>query len=239
MVGHTFFYNHQKLRTLWRILLFISIVCIALLPLLLINNTTVQFLGATLILLFGLYLSSKYVDKRKFSEYGLVLSKQAFKNLFGGFLIGCSSVVLMLFVGKTIGIITISDTILMINSKMIFLFAIKMFLVSILEETFFRGYLFTNFYDGFKSNKISKKQAIFISLILSSALFGVAHFSTNNASVLSLTMLTINGIVWCIPFIITKNLGVSIGLHMAWNFRPYRIYIYVISIDYVSKGNYK
>ena len=94
----------------------------------------------------------------------------------------------------------------MINSKMIFLFAIKMFLVSILEETFFRGYLFTNFYDGFKSNKTSKKQAILISLIISSVLFGLAHFNTSSASVVSLVMLTINGIVWCIPFVITKNL---------------------------------
>jgi membrane protease YdiL (CAAX protease family) len=230
MAGHTFFYNHQKLRTLWRILLFISIFFITLLPLLLINNAIVQFLGATLILLFGLYISSKYVDKRKFSEYGLVLSKQTFKDLFVGFLIGCSSVILMLLIGKTTGTIVISDTIVMINSRMVFLFAIKMFLVSILEETFFRGYLFTNFYDGFKSNKTSKKQAIIISLMVSSVLFGFAHFNTNNASVLSLTMLTIKGIVWCIPFIITKNLGLSIGLHMAWNFTQ-------TSIGFTMSGN--
>ncbi len=87
-----------------------------------------------------------------------------------------------------------------------------------LTFTFFHGYLFTNFYDGFTSNKITKKQAIFISLIVSSVLFGFAHFNNNNASIVSLTMLTINGIVWCIPFILTKNLGLSIGLHLAWNF---------------------
>ncbi|GAA4273982.1 hypothetical protein GCM10022258_32760 [Aquimarina gracilis] len=33
-----------------------------------------------------------------------------------------------------------------------------------------------------------------------------------------MTLLTINGIVWCIPFVITKNLGLSTGLHAAWNF---------------------
>ena len=35
---------------------------------------------------------------------------------------------------------------------------------------------------------------------------------------LSIILLTINGMVWGIPFIMTKNLGLSIGQHMAWNF---------------------
>lgn len=93
-----------------------------------------------------------------------------------------------------------------------------MFLVGILEETFYRGYLLVNFYDGFKSKTISKKQSLFIAVILSSFLFGLAHFNNDNASIISMLFLTINGIVWCIPFIITQNLGLSIGLHTAWNF---------------------
>ncbi|WP_158657103.1 CPBP family intramembrane glutamic endopeptidase [Maribacter cobaltidurans] len=90
--------------------------------------------------------------------------------------------------------------------------------MAILEETFFRGYLFTNLYDGFKSKRLFKKKALLISLMLSSLFFGLAHFSNNDASILSIVLLTINGMVWCIPFIMTENLGLSIGLHMAWNF---------------------
>ena len=57
-----------------------------------------------------------------------------------------------------------------------------------------------------------------MALVLSSLLFGLAHTGNNHASPLSIVFLTFNGMVWCIPFILTKNLGLSIGLHLSWNF---------------------
>ncbi len=116
-----------------------------------------------------------------------------------------------------------SDFLSISKPSLLFPFAFKMLLVSFLEETFFRGYLFTNILEGFKSKKTSNKQAVLIALIISSLLFGLAHFSNNNASIISITLLMINGMVWCIPFILTKNLGLSIGLHLSWNFTQTQI----------------
>ena len=217
-IQNLFYNNNQQIKSIWRILIFISLLFITVLPLFLIDNKTLQFLGATLILIFGLYINSKYLDKRKFSDYGLVLRRVTFKYLVVGLIIGFCSVVLMLLIGKSTGILSVSGFAAISTPHLIGLFAFKMFLVGIIEETFFRGYLYTSLHAVFKSNKTANKQAILISLVLSSILFGLAHFNNNNTSIFSFAALTINGIVWCIPFIITKNLGLSIGLHTAWNF---------------------
>ncbi len=213
-----FFNTNRQIKCIWRILIFVSLLFLAILPLLLLNNVYIQFFGVVLILIFGLYINSKYLDKRNFSEYGLVVSKATFQNLLVGLIIGFCSVVLILIIGKTTGVLSVSSLVSVPKTSLVLLFAVKMLLVSILEETFFRGYLFTNLYDGFDSKKRTKKQTLLISLMLSSILFGLAHFNTNNSSFFSITLLTCNGIVWCIPFIISKNLGLSIGLHTAWNF---------------------
>ena len=213
------FYNDVgRIKAVWRILIFVFLLSVSISPLLLIDNSYLQFVGASFILILGLYLNSKYLDKRDFQDYGLVLKKQTFTYLVIGILIGMLSVVSMLLIGKTTGIISVSEIISVPEPTFLIAFAFKMLLVAILEETFFRGYLITNLYDGFKSKKTSKKQALLISLVISSLLFGLAHFNNNNASILSIILLTINGMIWGIPFIMTKNLGLSIGQHTAWNF---------------------
>lgn len=212
------FISKNRPRALWRIVIFVSTLLLAISPLSLLNNTYLQFIGAVAILMFVLYLNSKYLDKRSFQAYGLIFTKEFFAHLSIGILIGVFSVVLVLLIGKTTGIISVSAFLPISRSVLLLPFAFKMLLVAILEETFFRGYLFTNLYDGFKSKNISKKKALLISLIISSVLFGLVHFNNNNATILSIIFLSINGIVWCIPFILTKNLGLSIGLHTAWNF---------------------
>ncbi|WP_299210833.1 CPBP family intramembrane glutamic endopeptidase [uncultured Dokdonia sp.] len=149
--------------------------------------------------------------------------KETFVHLLVGIIIGSFSVVFLLFIGKVTGILSVAVAAKIPSLSSLLLFAFKMFLVAVLEETFFRGYLFTNIYDGFKSETVTKKQAILIAVMLSSVLFGLAHIGTNNASLLSIIFLSINGMVWCIPFIITKNLGLSIGLHLSWNFAQTQI----------------
>lgn len=212
------FYTNSRIKAFWRISIFISLLFLAISPLILINNSYLQFFGAILILILGLYLNAKYLDKRDFLEYGLVLKKETFTDLLFGILIGVFAVSLILLIGKVTGVLLVSDFLSIPKLSLLLPFAFKMLLISMLEETFFRGYLFINLYDGFKSKRTSKKITLLIAVVLSSLLFGLAHFSNNNASLLSMALLTINGVVWCIPFIITKNLGLSIGLHMAWNF---------------------
>ena len=207
-----------NLKAVWRILIFITLFSLSISPLVLIDNSYLQFAGAWLILIFGMYLNSKYLDKRDFQDYGLVFKKETFIHLIMGIWIGGFSVVLILLIGKETGIQSISRVFPITGNSILVPFAFKMLLVAILEESFFRGYLIPCIHDVFKSDKKSKGKAVFIALTISSLLFGLAHFDNDDASLLSISLLTINGMVWGIPFIMTKNLGLPIGLHAAWNF---------------------
>jgi len=219
MKVQSFFYNKtHRLRTLWRILIFCGLLSITILPLIFIDNSHLQFFGALLILIFGLYINSKFLDKIRFSDYGLSFKKKTFGHLSIGILIGSLAVLLIFVIGQTLGTLTVYKAISVPKLDLILPFALKMLLVAILEETFFRGYLFTTIYDGLKSSSMTKRHALITALVLSSVIFGVAHFSNNNASIMSIIFLSINGMVWCIPFVVTRNLGFSIGLHASWNF---------------------
>ena len=199
-------------------LIFVSLLSLAVSPLLLIKNTLLQFFGALIILIFGLYLSSKYLDQFNFSEYGLIPKRETLIDSLVGSGIGFVTVLLMLFLGEALGLFTISDSTSTFKIEPSLLFAIKMLLVAALEETFYRGYLFTNIYSGLKSQASSDSRPLWVAIMLSSMLFGLAHFNTDNAGILSMLFLAINGIVWCIPFVLTRNLGLLIGLHFTWNF---------------------
>jgi len=217
-----FFSKKHRLRALWRILIFSGALILGLSPLLLVNNSYIQFLGAVSILIFGLVLNSKYLDKLGFSDYGLILKKETFVQIVIGIIIGFISVIMILYIGVSTDILLVTKVESTIKIATL-LFATKMLLVSIFEETFYRGYLFTTIYDGFKSRRRSNKLAVISALIMSSTAFGIAHFANSHASFISILFLSINGVIWCIPFIITKNLGLSIGLHTAWNFTQTQI----------------
>ena len=102
--------NNHRLRTVWRIFVFCGLLSIAITPLLLIDNSRLQFFGALLILIYGLYLNSKYLDKIKFSDYGLIFKKKSFVHLFVGILIGCLSVLLILTIGQETSVIVVNKS---------------------------------------------------------------------------------------------------------------------------------
>jgi hypothetical protein len=200
---------------------FVFLLVVGISPLLMVNNVHVQFLGASLVLVFVLQLNAKFLDRTNFSEYGLALNYTTLSHGLVGMLIGILTVILILGIGWITQMISVTQSTNTINFTTMGLFGIKMLLVAFVEETFFRGYLFTTIYHGVISS--NRKRAILWALIGSSFLFGLAHSFTNHASVFSILLLSINGLVWCIPFIITKNLGLSIGMHFTWNFSQTQI----------------
>lgn len=213
-----FFADDDRLRVIWRMLIFICLILLAVSPLILFHNSTLQFFGATTVLIVGLYLNARYLDKRPFSMYGLLFTKRALGYLVVGMVFGGLTVSSMLALGHFTGMLSISKLPTHPDLALLLLFGLKMVFVAIIEESLYRGYFFTNLYGALQSNMYSNRMALISAVGVSSLLFGLAHFSNDNASVISIAFLTINGMVWCIPFIMTKSLGLSIGLHASWNF---------------------
>ena len=214
----TFYAKDGRLYLVWRVGAFGLTLLLLVSPLILINNALIQFFGATLALMLTLYIHAKYFDRRPFSNYGIRFNRYSVAHGLTGLFIGAISVGMMLVVGDLLGFLSLTPTLKQLELDLLLVFGLKMFFVAVLEEGLFRGYLFTNLNEYLQSKMNALNGSLIAAMILSSILFGLAHFGNDNASLMSMTLLSLNGLVWCIPFAITGNLWLSIGMHLSWNF---------------------
>ncbi|MFK7991530.1 MAG: lysostaphin resistance A-like protein [Sandaracinaceae bacterium] len=90
--------------------------------------------------------------------------------------------------------------------------------VSVREELLFRGYQLTNLAEGFSSRWLPGASAPILAALLSSFVFGLAHAGNPHASVLSTINIVVAGLMLAIPYLLTGDLGLAMGLHFGWNF---------------------
>ncbi|QLC26666.1 CPBP family intramembrane metalloprotease [Parasphingopyxis algicola] len=216
------------LRALLQIILFILVLAGAVAPLLLVPNSLIQFLLATMVLVALLFVWARHVDRRPFSDYGLMPFGRLLSATLAGLVIGTVSVAIVFGVSVALGAIEVSELPVTIAFAAILSFFLKMLVVGVWEEIFFRGFLFTSLRDVFAS-KSNARAGIFGALLVSSLAFGIAHSMTDHASIASLAILAVNGAMLCIPFVLTGNLGLSIGFHAAWNFAQSKIFGFAMS----------
>jgi len=160
----------------------------------------------------------KKYDKRKIDEF---VMKGLGKNLISGFLIG--------FVLQSLTILVIylngSYTILKVNPVSFILIPfVLMFTVAVIEEILVRGIIF---------RIMEEKLGTYLSLLISSVLFGVFHVLNPNATLISGICITAAGFMLGAAFIYSRNLWMPIALHFAWNFTQSGIF------GAVTSGNEK
>ena len=80
--------------------------------------------------------------------------------------------------------------------------------VGFYEELFSRGYQLVNLEEGTNT---------FWAVLLSSLLFGLIHLVNPNASWVSVAGITLSGAFLAFAFLRTRQLWLSIGLHIGWN----------------------
>lgn len=164
-------------------------------------------------LLKGLFVSSlaiisyifffKKYEKRAITEFSV-------KGLAGNFIIGTftgfvllSLTVLVMYLNGNYSIVAVNPV-----SSLLIPFSI-MLTVAIIEEILVRGIIF---------RIIEQKLGSYISLLISSVIFGVLHVANPNASFLSGLCITSAGFLLGAAFIYNRNLWLPIALHLAWNF---------------------
>tara|TARA_R110000765_G_scaffold19381_1_gene50918 strand:- start:645 stop:1550 length:906 start_codon:yes stop_codon:yes gene_type:complete len=217
-----------QLKLLWRLLIFATLLLVLVAPLLMLSSSLLQFLLGVGLLTGLLIFWSDRVDGKSIRQYGLEASVPMATELAIGLIIGVLCVGLMfLLVASPAGLNSLSFQNEAFDAAF-GLFFLKTMLVAFWEETMFRGFLLVNLRNSF-SVFFGTTRGMMVAIFLSSLLFGAIHSGTEHFTWLAFAILTLNGIIWCVPMILTGRLALSIGLHASWNFAQSKIFGFAMS----------
>lgn len=102
-------------------------------------------------------------------------------------------------------------------------------LVGVEEESFARGYLIRNLAEGLHSPRVGPGVAVLLSYLLTSLFFGFLHANNANATLVSSLDLALFGMFLGLGFILTGELAIPIGVHIAWNFAQGYVFGFPVS----------
>lgn len=230
-MSRIFFNANQNVRLIWRFLLFIIVVFLLNIPLqlglqeILAEGLLRGYVSASIFfisILFSLYVQVKFLDKSSFKKYGLHLSGKWAHEFIVGCIIAAVQLAVFFVIMYLTGNLKIVGFFITETSDFTFIegFMSEMFgqlVGSTGEEIFFRSFLFYIIFEALRSvSKEPVKRAV-IACLITSPLFGLAHWSNEGATFFSTVNLGLDAMMISLPFLITGRLGMSIGLHFSWN----------------------
>ena len=172
----------------------------------------ISFLAITL----SVYLARRALDRRNFASLGLIWSRQAARDLLAGAAIPLVMMGLVFLVEYATGWLIVDGfawqeepPVLVLGSALIMLASFA--LTGWSEELFSRGYHLQNLADGL---------TLFWGVLLSSAIFAALHYANPSfgASLMPFVGLFASGLFLAYGYLRTRQLWLSIGLHLGWNF---------------------
>lgn len=235
--------RQNRLRTGWRML----IQLILFIAVLLGESTFIEVFGhgwlsrllADLVYLAGglglSWLMAWFIDRRPYVDFGFHLDRKWWLDFGFGLTLG-SLMITGVFLSMSIaGWLTITKTAItnlgLPFSLAFFLKVVTFTIVAINEELTFRGYQLKNLAEGFTNKTINSQGAIVLAFLFSSAVFGLAHAASPNATIVSTLNIIVAGLVIGLPYLLTGELGLSIGLHLTWNLFQGTVYGFSVSGD--------
>ena len=170
----------------------------------------------------ALWICARYIDRRPIKDFGLYGSKRWWLDLGVGFLIGAIAISSICLIMLGLGWVEINERFHTEFATVPFALAFASQVLryaagSFFEELITRSYLLRNVAEGIRGNRLSAKNALLISWLGSSVLFGVLHLFNDHSSWLSALNITLLGFVFGIGIVYTGSLAMPIGMHMAWN----------------------
>lgn len=177
--------------------------------------------------------AARFFDRRPVSDLGLQLTGSWWRDLGFGLLLGALLMFLVFVVELALGWITIANTFSTRASQSFWVALVSpltLFLaVGIYEELVVRGYLLKNLAEGLSFGPLGGKVGMLLALLISSAIFGLAHAGNPNASAVSNFNLFLAGLLLGLPFLLTDELAIPIGLHITWNFFQGNVFGFPVS----------
>ncbi|MEO1046002.1 MAG: type II CAAX endopeptidase family protein [Pseudomonadota bacterium] len=218
-----------QVRLLWRLAGFAVLFGLLVSPLLLLDSALLQFAIGAILLTILLSLWGRRIEHRKLADYGLSADTSMAGELCIGAALAGGAVAIIFLLTHGLGFAGSAeyDPAALLTAGF-WLFLVKALLVGYWEEVLFRGYLFVNIRDS-AATSFGPRQGKMIAVLITSLLFGLAHAGTSSFSWSALAILSFNGVVFCVPMLVTGRLGLSIGMHAAWNFSQSKVFGFAMS----------
>jgi membrane protease YdiL (CAAX protease family) len=228
-------------RTGWRILaqfiLFVLVqIVLSVVGLILGRGPGTRLVVVVLYPLLGLgliWLVARFVDRRKVADYGFRFNRDWWPGFHFGVVLGAILMTGIFLTERLAG--WISPRLpsaeeggfhLAGSVTLSFIFSVT---VALMEEFSFRGYQVRNLSEGFVGRRVGPRAAIIAAFVISSSEFGLLHGLNNNATLVSTANIILAGALLGLPYVLTGELGLSIGLHLSWNFFQGAVYGFPVS----------
>ncbi len=244
------FWNNQedRLRALWRLaiqmfLFFMVSLVSGVIPFLLGKDSPWALLQSVLYLVFGvalIWLVGWFLDRRRIRDYGYHLTRGWWMDFGFGLLLGVVLMTGVFACEQLAGWIDVSTPLLHEGArpvvKVLLVSGALYFTVALMEEFLSRGYQLRNLAEGMTGRWIGPRTAIVAAWLISSCFFGLLHALNPNASAVSTVNIMLAGLLLGLPYILTGELGISIGLHLTWNFFQGTVYGFPVSGYRATRG---
>jgi CAAX protease family protein len=173
-------------------------------------NQVVEFVTIT----GSILLARRFLDKRSFASLGLALDRSALRDVLAGIGITLLMMGLIFIAESAAGWLTVSS--IAWNTEALpnvalqsALFLIVFIFVGWNEELMSRGYHLQTIASGLN---------LIWGLVISSAVFGVLHLGNPHATWVSTVGIFGAGLFLGYAYLRTRQLWLSIGLHIGWNY---------------------
>jgi membrane protease YdiL (CAAX protease family) len=191
-------------------------------------------IGLVLSLTISIWLGARFLDRRPFADLGLHIDRDWWIDFGFGLALGAGLMLIIFLVEIAAGWVTVTGTFVTKNPDANFLTAILVPVVAFVavgfyEELFSRGYQLQNLAEGLNWGAIGPRGAILIATLLSSMVFGSLHIANPNASIVSTLFLIVAGFLLAAGILLTGELAIPIGLHIAWNFFQGNVFGFPVS----------
>lgn len=173
------------------------------------SNSSFLFFSVILTALLSTLLVAsfrKFIDRTPFASLGLKFTaykKDAILGLLTGIILLLMATLIMVANKNLLWTGTSLDMYALFTGLLL------MLLVAFYEELVFRGYILNNLLQSLNQQS---------SLLISAALFALAHFGNPGIGIIGFLNIFLAGVLLGINYVYTKNLWFAVMLHFSWNF---------------------
>ena len=189
----------------------------------------------TAMMLLGIWLAGRWLDRRRFASFGVRLNRDWWIDFGFGLILGAFLMLVIFLVEWAAGWIEITGVLVTGESGgpfavFVLIAFIRFVRVGVVEEFTSRGYHLKNLAEGFNVFKfISPKAAVIIGVVISSAVFGAVHLGNPNATWVSSFNIFLAGVFLAMGYILTGELAIPIAVHITWNFFQGNVFGFPVS----------